>query len=253
MGESRACGLWLCSKWLAANHGHACHQTPVPSTRLTHFTWPTLTGWHYACRAKGRLGGPPWCAPCSTSCWQTERTTGWCRSQRVGALVWAWAGFAWMCRFPGGSLLGACPRWCGLGQGVLGPVQIPRLHAPGFGQGVLGPVQTPRLPAPGCLPSPLASRAVTLPATPIPCLPCCAELVLAGNDLRRDREAHELLVHSLALPLWRPPETQQHWAVRRVAQLRCLCGAAVLSYGACVAVLLPRAVGLSEYSVQRWF
>ncbi len=23
-----------------------------------------------------------------------------------------------------------------------------------------------------------------------------------------------LLVHSLALPLWRPTETQQHWAVR---------------------------------------
>ena len=41
--------------------------------------------------------------------------------------------------------------------------------------------------------------------------------MVAGSDLRRDREAQDLLVHSLALPLWRPPETQQHWAVRCVA------------------------------------
>lgn len=51
------------------------------------------------------------------------------------------------------------------------------------------------------------------PSSPIhPPLP--AELMAAGSDLRRDREAHDLLVHSLALPLWRPMEAQQHWAVR---------------------------------------
>lgn len=60
------------------------------------------------------------------------------------------------------------------------------------------------------LEAPPFSMAPSSPTHP----PLPAELMAAGSDLRRDREAQDLLVHSLALPLWRPTEVQQHWAVR---------------------------------------
>ena len=47
-----------------------------------------------------------------------------------------------------------------------------------------------------------------------PTLPCsAAELAAAGGELRGDPEGLDLLLHCLALPLFRPPDLQPFWRV----------------------------------------